>query len=92
MCGLTPPEARNPATLFQGRQTWGQPLELESRRESEESIRHWCHIQTRVEARQVLFAYIEGFYNARRVQKRLGYLSPLKWLNQYQELSLVGIT
>ena len=53
---------------------------------------HWRLFQTRVEARQAIFAYIEGFYNTRRVQKRLGYLSPLKWLNQYQELSLVGIT
>jgi putative transposase len=52
---------------------------------------HWRHFQTRAEARQAIFAYIEGFYNTRRVQKRLGYLSPLEWLNQYQELSLVGV-
>ncbi len=45
-----------------------------------------------VYTRQAIFAYIEGFYNTRRVQKRLGYLSPLEWLNQYQELSLVGVT
>jgi putative transposase len=52
---------------------------------------HCRHFQTRAEARQAIFAYIEGFYNTRRVQKRLGYLSPLEWLNQYQELSLVGV-
>ena len=28
---------------------------------------------------------IEGFYNTRRVQKRLGYLSPIEWLNHYTE-------
>jgi len=33
---------------------------------------HWVHFRTRAEARQKLFAYIEGFYNTRRVQKRLG--------------------
>ncbi len=38
---------------------------------------HWQYFQTRGEARQAIFAYTEGFYNTRRVQKRLGYLSPL---------------
>lgn len=38
---------------------------------------HWRHFRTRDEARQAIFAYTEGFYNTRRVQKRLGYLSPL---------------
>jgi len=46
---------------------------------------HWCSFQTRAEARQAIFAYIEGFYNTRRVQKRLGYLSPMEWLNHYTE-------
>jgi putative transposase len=52
---------------------------------------HWRHFQTRAEARQAIFAYIEGFYNTRRVQKRLGYLSPLEWLNQHTELTLAGV-
>ncbi|MGI6166395.1 MAG: IS3 family transposase, partial [Limnochordia bacterium] len=42
-------------------------------------------------ARQATFAYIEGFYNTRRVQKRLGYLSPLEWLNHYTEELLVSV-
>ena len=46
---------------------------------------HWRHFQTRKEARQAIFAYIESFYNTRRVQKRLGYLSPIEWLNHYTE-------
>ncbi|MDD2630603.1 MAG: IS3 family transposase, partial [Limnochordia bacterium] len=46
---------------------------------------------TREEARQATFAYIEGFYNTRRVQKRLGYLSPLEWLNHYTEELLVSV-
>jgi transposase InsO family protein len=44
---------------------------------------HWRQFPTREEARQAIFAYIEGFYNTRRVQKRLGYLSPMEWLNHY---------
>ncbi|MFW0968095.1 MAG: IS3 family transposase [Thermacetogeniaceae bacterium] len=40
---------------------------------------HWRHFKTREEARQVIFAYIEGFYNTRRIQKRLDYLSPIQW-------------
>jgi putative transposase len=47
---------------------------------------HWSHFQTRREARQAIFAYTEGFYNTRRIQKRLGYLSPIEWLNYYHEL------
>ncbi len=50
---------------------------------------HWRNLQTRAETRQAIFAYIEGFYNTRRVQKRLGYLSPMEWLNHYtEELSM----
>ena len=50
---------------------------------------HWRHFQTREETRQAIFQYIEGFYNTRRVQKRLGYLSPMEWLNKYtEELSM----
>ena len=45
---------------------------------------HWQHFKTIDEARQVLFEYIEVFYNRQRVQKRLGYLSPIQWLNQWQ--------
>lgn len=37
---------------------------------------HFRHFNTRDELRQTVFAWIEGFYNTRRVQARLGYLSP----------------
>ena len=46
---------------------------------------HWVHFRTRAEARQKLFAYIEGFYNTRRVQKRLGYISPMQWLMRWNQ-------
>lgn len=44
---------------------------------------HWVHFKTREEARERIFAHIEGFYNTRRVQRRLGYLSPIQWLRQW---------
>ena len=51
---------------------------------------HWVQFKTREEARQGMFAYIEGFYNTRRAQKRLGYLSPMMWLdNWYRENSIM---
>ncbi|MGX1274888.1 IS3 family transposase [Streptomyces phaeoluteigriseus] len=34
---------------------------------------------TRAEANLALFEYIDGFYNPRRIQKRLGYLSPIEF-------------
>ncbi|MDJ0372112.1 IS3 family transposase [Streptomyces sp. H10-C2] len=34
---------------------------------------------TRAEANLALFEYIDGFYNPRRIQKRLGYLSPVEF-------------
>jgi len=34
---------------------------------------------TRAEANLALFEYIDGFYNTRRIQKRLGYLSPIEF-------------
>ena len=37
---------------------------------------HWRHFATRDELRQIVFAWIESFYNTKRVQARLGYLAP----------------
>ncbi len=34
---------------------------------------------TRAQANLALFEYIDGFYNPRRIQKRLGYLSPIEY-------------
>ena len=44
--------------------------------------------RTREEAAQGVFAFIHSFYNTRRIQKRLGYLSPLEWLNRYYNPTL----
>jgi putative transposase len=64
-----------------GNNAWSESFFANLKKE----IVHWRHFKTREEARQVIFAYIEGFYNTRRVQKRLGYLSPIEWLNYYNE-------
>ncbi|MER7469034.1 IS3 family transposase, partial [Streptomyces sp. NPDC097981] len=34
---------------------------------------------TRAEANLALFEYLDSFYNPRRIQKRLGYLSPIEY-------------
>ena len=54
-------------------------------------IVHWNFYPTRESARQAIFEYIEVFYNRRRVQKRLGYQSPLKFLDVWQQLRLRGV-
>ncbi|MGW6143094.1 IS3 family transposase [Streptomyces sp. NPDC055144] len=38
---------------------------------------------THAEANLALFTYIDGFYNSRRVQQRLGYLSPIEFEEKY---------
>jgi putative transposase len=47
---------------------------------------HWRHFATRDELRQTVFAWIESFYNTKRVQARLGYLSP----RQYTRMIIAG--
>ena len=53
---------------------------------------HWQHYETREQIRAAVFQYIEVFYNSKRVQKRLGYLSPREYFArlQIEELSLVA--
>ncbi|MDR0306797.1 MAG: IS3 family transposase [Chitinispirillales bacterium] len=43
---------------------------------------HFRHFLTREELRQTVFTWIEGFYNNRRVQARLGYMSPREYAVQ----------
>jgi putative transposase len=54
-------------------------------------IIHWLFYKTRGEARQRIFEYIEVFYNCQRAQKRLGYLSPIQYLKQWQKRQLTEI-
>lgn len=53
---------------------------------------NWVHFKMREEARQAMFAYIESFYNTKRVQKRLSYLSPLQWLNNWYAKQTESVT
>jgi putative transposase len=48
-------------------------------------IIHWKSYPTREAARQAVFEYIEVFYNRIRAQKRLGYLSPLVYLRNWEK-------
>ena len=40
---------------------------------------HFRHFATREELKQTVFAWIHSFYNTRRIQKRLGYISPREY-------------
>jgi len=42
---------------------------------------HHAHFHTREQARLAVFDFIERFYNRKRIQKSLGYLSPIDALN-----------
>jgi putative transposase len=48
-------------------------------------IIHWHFYPTRDQGRQAIYDYIEVFYNRQRAQKRLGYLSPVQYLKQWQK-------
>jgi putative transposase len=54
-------------------------------------IVHWRFYPTRESARQAIFEYIEVFYNRRRVQKRLGYRSPIEFLKAWQQKHLPAV-
>ncbi len=43
---------------------------------------------TRAEAKQQLFAYIEVFYNRKRLHSALGYQSPVEFENNYKSKNL----
>ena len=51
----------------------------------------WHLYPTRDEARQRIFEYIEVFYNRQRAQRRLGYLSPVQYLKQWQQKHLPAV-
>ncbi|MFJ6297534.1 IS3 family transposase [Streptomyces griseoviridis] len=42
-----------------------------------------CVFATRAEGNLALFEHIDGFDNSRRIQERLGYLSPIAFEEQY---------
>ena len=41
---------------------------------------HWTHYETKDAVRAAVFEYIYCFYNMKRIQKRLGYMSPREYL------------
>jgi len=45
---------------------------------------HHRHYHTRREAMMEITEYIEVFYNRQRIQTRLGYLSPVAYMQKYQ--------
>lgn len=55
-----------------------------------EEILHGRRWKTRQEAIAAVRAYIEGFYNSQRIQKRLGYMSPLSYELVWENKSLAA--
>jgi putative transposase len=51
---------------------------------------HHRRFETREQARQEISEYIEVFYNRQRKQKRLGYLSPIKFTQRYYAARLAA--
>lgn len=45
-------------------------------------LTHHCQFKTRVEAQQIIFEYIEVFYNRERIHSANGYLSPVDYERQ----------
>jgi hypothetical protein len=50
-----------------------------------------CRFRTREEARSVLFAYLEGFYNRRRRHSARGYLSPEEFERRCQRIPNLSV-
>ena len=51
--------------------------------EAQNELVHHRRFETRQQAKQEIGEYIEVFYNRQRKQKRLGYLSPAKFMQRY---------
>jgi putative transposase len=49
---------------------------------------HWKHYETREDVRAAVFSYIEVYYNRKRAQKSLGYISPRQY---FERLELQGL-
>lgn len=45
---------------------------------------HWTHYETKESVRAAVFEYIYGFYNVKRIHKRLGYMSPREYLTSLE--------
>lgn len=48
---------------------------------------HWEQYETRRQVMQAMFYYVNAFYNTKRIQKRLGYLSPYEWFYWQRNIS-----
>jgi len=80
--GKASPELVNP-----GDNAWSESFFANLKKETV----HWVKFETRADARMAMFSYIDGFYNTKRIQRRLGYLSPLEWLNKWY-VDIMGIS
>jgi putative transposase len=87
VCGLLADRGLRQSFSHVGRpgdNAWSESLFANLKKE----VVHWSHFRTREEAREKMFAYIDGFYNTRRIQKRLGYRSPMEWLQESSGINI----
>lgn len=54
-------------------------------------LTHWTHYETKESVRAAVFEYVYCFYNVKRIQKRLGYMSPIEYLRSLQIEDLVQV-
>ena len=52
---------------------------------------HWTHYETKESVRAAVFEYIYCFYNVKRIQKRLGYMSPREYLKSLRKERLAKV-
>ena len=52
---------------------------------------HWPPYETKESVRADVFEYVYCFYNVKRIQKRLGYMSPIEFLRSLQIEGLVQV-
>ena len=52
---------------------------------------HWTHYETKESVRAAVFEYIYCFYNVKRIQKRLGYMSPREYFKSLRTERLAKV-
>lgn len=69
-----------------GENSWSESFFARMKKE----LTHWAYYRTRESVKAAVFEYIYCFYNVKRIQKRLGYMSPREYFRLLETRKLAA--